>query len=99
MPMLSRNNLHRTLYALASLLSAFIFSVFVIAGATKWLPEGAGGVDHIVIPILSFPVVWTVFALALYGARRRARAWTIVGSVAALNVGLIVYGFVGRGTS
>ena len=94
-----RNNLGRTLYALLSLLAAFAGSVVVIAGATKWLPEGPGGVDHIVIPIVSFPVVWIVFALVLYAARRRARAWTILGGFTAIHAGVIVYGFVVRGAS
>ena len=92
--MSSSNNLRRTLYAIASLLVAFVSAVLVVAGSTKWLPEGRGGVDYIVIPIVAFPVVWVTFALVLYAARRRARAWGVVGGVAAVHGGLIVYGFV-----
>lgn len=92
-----KNNVRRTLYTLASLFAAFLFAVVVVAGATKWLPAGRGGVNHIVIPTLAFPAVWTVFALVLYAVRRRARAWAVVGVLTAVHVGLIVHGLVMRG--
>lgn len=39
----------------AALLSAMIF-----AGMPLWLPRGAAGIDHIVLPLLLLPAVWAV---------------------------------------
>ena len=83
-----------TFYALASLVVAFLTSVLVVAGATRWLPEGGAGIDHIVVPIILFPLIWICVALFLYAARRRVRAWTIVGVIAIVHAGLVAYGFV-----
>jgi len=90
------NRLRATGYALASLLLAFIFAIIVTAGSSKWLPQGAAGVNHIVFPIVVFPFVWAAFAIWLYGARRRLRAWLCVGGLTAVHIGLIVHGFLTR---
>jgi hypothetical protein len=37
----------------AALLSAMIF-----AGMPLWLPSGAAGIDHIVLPLILLPAVW-----------------------------------------
>jgi len=83
-----------TLYAVASLVAAFVVSVLMVAGATRWLPEGGAGIDHIVVPIILFPLIWISVALVLYAARRRVRAWTIVVVIATVHAGLVAYGFV-----
>lgn len=77
------------LHATFSLLGALVFALVVTSGASLWLPPGRAGIDHIVVPIVSFPVVWVVFALALYAARRRGRAWAIVGGLTAIHTLLI----------
>lgn len=81
------------LQALGTLLITLVFALVIIAGATKWLPPGAAGVNHIIIPIIAFPLVWIVCALALYGAERRGRAWAITGGVVLVHMVLIVIGF------
>ena len=82
-----------TSYALASLTAAFLVAVLVVAGATRWLPQGRAGIDHIVVPIVVFPLIWIVLAVALYAARRRSTAWAVVAVIALINVGLVGYGF------
>ena len=93
--MASSHPVRATAYALASLFVAFVFALVVIAGSSKWLPEGAGGVNHIILPIVAFPFVWAGFVVWLYGARRRLRAWLCVGGLTAAHAALIAHGFVG----
>lgn len=76
-----------------------LFALVVIAGATKWLPQGDAGIDHIIVPIIAFPAVWVAFALTLYGARRPARAWAAICAVVAVHLVLIVLGFSGGAAS
>ena len=83
-----------TLYTLASLTTAFVVAVLVVAGATRWLPEGRAGIDHIVVPIVLFPLIWIVLAIWLYAARNRRTVWAVVAVIALINVGLAGYGFV-----
>ncbi len=81
-------------YTVLSLAAAFLASVVVVAGATKWLPPGNAGIDHIIVPIVIFPVVWIIAALGLYAARRRGRAWSVLGILTAINLLAIGWGFV-----
>ena len=82
------------LYALACLVVPFALAVIVVAGATRWLPEGRAGIDHIVVPLAVFPVIWIAFVIPLYSASRRARAWTIVWGLSIVHAGLVAFGFV-----
>lgn len=83
------------LHAAASLLGALVLALVVTSGASLWLPAGLAGIDHIVVPIVAFPVVWVVFALVLYADPRRGRAWTLVGGLTAVHVLLIALHFAG----
>lgn len=94
MPIFKSKRVRDTLYAVVTLVVAFLASVLMVAGATRWLPEGSAGIDHIVVPIILFPLIWISVALSLYAARRRARAWTIVGVISIVHAGLVAYGFV-----
>lgn len=78
--------------ALAALGGAFVIALFCVAGATKWLPVGAAGVDHVVVPIVFFPLLWIGLALALHGARDRRRAWALGGALAVANVAVLAGG-------
>jgi len=81
--------------ALGTLLASLGFALVVIAGASKWLPPGDAGIDHIVVPIIAFPAVWITFALTLYGTERPRRAWAVAGGIVLLHLLLIALGFVG----
>lgn len=83
-------------HSLASLLGAFVAAVLVVAAATRWLPSGEAGIDHIVVPIVGFPLVWIGFALPLYAARNRRRTWLIAGAVSLLQLVVIVVPMLAR---
>ena len=58
-------------------------SLLLMGGAHLWLPPGAGGVNHIVLPILLYPAIWTGFFFYACFERRIWRGYAVV-------VGLIV---------
>ena len=90
---MSASRLRLTLHAIAALVAAFVFAVAVTAGAAKWVPAGPAKIDNIIIPIVVFPIVWVTFALGLFAARRRGRAWAVVGAITGAHVALILRGF------
>ena len=90
---LTASKFRQTGYALTCLVGAFALAVLMVAGATKWFPEGRAGIDHIIVPIVLFPLVWIFLALFLYTTQRRARAWALAGALAIVHVGLVAYGF------
>lgn len=87
-----RAAVYGTLYAVAVLFVAFIFALIVSAGATKWVPPGTGGINHVLLPALAFPITWVWFSLWLYTSKRQARAWALSGLLGAVSLGAVVYG-------
>ena len=86
------NARHMRSAASASVLG-FLFALIVSIGATRWYPEGPAGVDHMIVPAVLFPVVWVVFALALYSVPQRRAAWLSIVGLTVLHAALIVQGF------
>jgi hypothetical protein len=68
---------------------ALFASVLILSGMLTWLPPGAGGVDHIVLPILLFPAIWT--GLFFYGCFERSlwRGYALLGGLSVFNILLI----------
>ncbi|MEM7667833.1 MAG: hypothetical protein AAF317_01620 [Pseudomonadota bacterium] len=42
---------------------AFVASILIIAVMPLWLPKGAAQIDHIVVPIVLFPLIWCLIFL------------------------------------
>lgn len=89
------SRLHRTWAAAGALLAAFLFALIITLGATRWLPPGRGGIDHLVVPVVLFPLTWVALALPLHAARRRRLAWGLVGALTAVHAALVVSAFFG----
>jgi hypothetical protein len=49
---------------------ALLLSAMILAGMPLWLPRGAAGVDHIVLPLILLPAVWA--ALFFYAVLDRS---------------------------
>ena len=71
-------------------LAALLVALLVVCGASVWLPGGRGGVDHLLLPAIGFPLIWVAIAIALYAAPDRRRARLIVGGLALLSVATLV---------
>jgi len=74
---------------LATLALSLVLALALCLGATRWLPPGAGGIDHYLLAAMAFPVVWLGASLWLVGARRRARAFAALGALALASALLV----------
>ena len=41
----------------------FILSILSLAGLPHLLPAGAGGVNHLLLPVIFFPVLWSIYII------------------------------------
>lgn len=39
---------------------ALAVAVAVMAAMPLWFPEGAAGIDHLILPLILFPAIWAV---------------------------------------
>ena len=54
-----------------------LLSVMIFAGMPLWLPRGAAGIDHIVLPLILLPAVWAaLFFHAVLDRSLRAWRWS-----------------------
>ena len=68
---------------------ALVCSIAIMGGSLVWLPPGAGGVNHIVLPILLYPAVWTGLFFYACFERRLGRGYFVVSGLLAVHAVLI----------
>jgi len=68
-------------------------AVFLLAGMPAYWPGGAAGIDHIVIPVILFPMLWA--GLLLYACLERSlkRASAVLALTMAVNAALVFLQF------
>lgn len=69
-----------------AVLAALVAALLVCCGLSVVIPEGRGGVDHLLLPCVAFPVVWIAAALALFAAPDRRRARLVVAGLALVSL-------------
>ncbi|MEO1495333.1 MAG: hypothetical protein AAFV19_24585, partial [Pseudomonadota bacterium] len=42
---------------------ALILAIVTMAAMPFWMPEGAGGIDHLAMPVVLFPLIWAAALL------------------------------------
>lgn len=68
---------------------AVLSSLAIMAGLATWLPPGAGRVNHLVLPIVLFPAIFTALLVYSYYDRKLLRAYAVVVGLAVVHVALI----------
>jgi hypothetical protein len=36
-----------------------VVSVLIMAAMSLWLPEGSANIDHLIVPVILFPLIWS----------------------------------------
>ncbi|MEM7151290.1 MAG: hypothetical protein AAF799_00535 [Myxococcota bacterium] len=78
--------------AVSCLTVSLLFALVVVSGATQYLPPGAANIDHVVVPLVAFPLVWVAFATYTFGARDRRRAWLVATAITMVHAAFIAHG-------
>lgn len=71
----------------ACIVGAFVASLIVTAGAAIYLPFNE--IDRIGVPILLFPVTWTLLFLFAVMVRSMWRVWAVLMLLSLVHAGLI----------
>lgn len=69
-------------------------SIAIMAGAALWLPRGAEGIDHLLLPLVLFPAIWTLLFFHACLDRKLVRAYAIQGALLLVNTALIAPQFI-----
>lgn len=39
---------------------ALVVAILILLAMPLWYPAGTGGIDHLVMPVVTFPLIWAV---------------------------------------
>lgn len=70
-----------------------VLSALVFAGMPLWLPRGAAGIDHIILPLILLPAVWAVLFFHAVLDRSLARVAIVALAIGAANIMMLVSHF------
>ena len=74
---------------------AFLVSVTAMGTTSLWFPQGNAGVDHLVFPLIFFPLYWvTAFVYSLLETKL-SRAAVILGALFVVNGGVMAASIAG----
>ena len=75
---------------------AFIAATLIMLGSTVWLPAGAAQINNLVLPIVLFPLIWTLLFLYALLDARLVRAYGVVAALCLADGALIAVHFWSR---
>jgi len=69
---------------------ALLVAVLSMAAAPLVLPPGRGGVDHLVLPVVAFPLIWAATVLYPVMTARPDRAAAMMGAILAVELAIVL---------
>lgn len=73
---------------------AFVISILVMASFPMVLPKGAGGVNHLVFPVLAFPLIWATLIILPVSSLEIRKLALIYGGLLGVCLTIIALSFV-----
>ena len=70
-----------------------LLSAMTFAGMPLWLPRGAAGIDHIILPLILLPAVWAMLFFHAVLDRSLARVAIVALVIGAANAAMLVSHF------
>lgn len=69
---------------------AVVTALVTMAGMALWLPGGAAGIDNLVLPLVLFPLIWSLLFFHACLDARLLRVTALSLGLLALHGGLVV---------
>jgi len=70
-----------------------LLSAMVFAGMPLWLPRGAAGIDHIILPLILLPAVWAILFFHAVLDRSLVRVAIVALVIGAANAAMLASHF------
>lgn len=70
-----------------------VATVLIMAVMPLWMPEGAAGIDHIVMPVVLFPLIWCLIFLYTCLEENLIRSVAVIAGMILVHTGLVAMAF------
>ena len=74
---------------------SLVAACLTMVGGAVYLPEGQAHINNIVLPVILFPLLWTVFLLYACLDKKLARAYAVIGVLVLVNAALVAQHLLG----
>lgn len=78
---------------------ALVVAILILLAMPLWYPAGTGGIDHLVMPVVTFPLIWAVLFFHACLDRRLLRVALVSLVLGAVNLAMILHKFSGASAS
>lgn len=78
---------------------AIIVALVIMAGMVLWLPQGAAGIDNLVMPLILLPLIWAALFFHACLDSRLGRVALVAIGLFAVHAALIVHNKLDRPAS
>ncbi len=75
--------------------ATLIVSLEVMLAMAVWFPPGIGNVNNIMMPLVMFPLIWSVLFFYTYLTQSMLTAWWVLSALVAGNSAILAYKFLG----
>ncbi len=75
--------------------STLLVSLEIMLAMAVWFPAGIGNVNNIMMPLIMFPLIWSVLFFYTYLTPVMQRAWWLLLTLVAINSAILAYQFLG----
>lgn len=65
--------------------ATLIVSIIIMAAMSLWLPEGQGKINHVVFPVVLFPLIWAAVFFYVVLGKNIKRVGTVMLALFVLN--------------
>ncbi|MEM9370057.1 MAG: hypothetical protein AAGA26_02750 [Pseudomonadota bacterium] len=72
---------------------AFIATILIMAVMPLWMPQGAAKIDHIVMPVVLFPLIWCLIFLYTCLEENLSRSVAVIVGLILVHTGFVASAF------
>lgn len=72
-----------------------LVSLLFMLAMAAWFPAGAGNINNIIMPLVMFPLIWSVLFFYTYLTNNLRQAWWLLLTLFIVNSAILTFQFLG----
>lgn len=72
-----------------------LIAVLIMAAMSLWLPKGQAGINHLVVPLILFPLIWAIVFFYAVLDTKLSRLYWVMSLLLLINGSLVLSSIMG----
>lgn len=74
---------------------SILIALLALLSMAVWYPPGAGNINNVIMPLVLFPLVWSIVFFYTYLTDNLKRAWIVMAALFVATVATLLFQFLG----